>query len=153
MLSDRVCEGLEVTCEDLPLLLGEICMILAQGEYGEDCVSLSLNTQPLQPHVQLSQKLELVDQIIVFTKPTSSISSTLSFPHSCVDEPDHYYLKILTKDFLYFLNPISSVSLSSSCLSYVYAFLLCVCLSFHHDDYVVALLCLYLSTYSAASCS
>ena len=30
---------------------------------------------------------------------------------------------------------------------------LCVCLSFHYDDYVVALLCLYLSTYSAASSS
>ena len=31
--------SLEVTCEDLPLLLGEVCVILAQGEYGEDCVS------------------------------------------------------------------------------------------------------------------
>ena len=30
---------------------------------------------------------------------------------------------------------------------------LCVCLSFHHDDYAIALLCLYPSTYSAASCS
>ena len=39
MPSDRVCEGLEVTREDLPLLLGEVCVILAQGEYGEDCVS------------------------------------------------------------------------------------------------------------------
>ena len=37
--SVHVCEGLEVTCEDLPLLLGEVCVILAQGEYGEDCVS------------------------------------------------------------------------------------------------------------------
>ena len=30
---------------------------------------------------------------------------------------------------------------------------LCVCLSFHHYDYVVALLCLYLSTYSPTSSS
>ena len=65
--SDQVCEGLEVTCEDLPLLLGEVCVILAQGEYDKDCVSSSLNTQPLQPDVQLSQQLELVYQIIVFT--------------------------------------------------------------------------------------
>ena len=100
MPSDQVCEGLEVTYEDLPLLLGEVCVILAQGEYGEDCVSLSLNTQPLQPDVQLSQQLELVYQIIIFTKPTSSISSTLSFPQLCIDEPDHYWLKTLTEDFL-----------------------------------------------------
>ena len=93
MPSDLVCEGLEVTCEDLPLPMGEVCVLLAQGEYGEDCVSSSLNTQPLQLDVQLSQQLELVYQIIVFTKPTGSISSTHSFPHSCVDEPDHYCLK------------------------------------------------------------
>ena len=48
-----------------------------------DCVSLSLNTQPLQPDVQLRHQLELVYQIIVFTKITGSISSTLSFPHNC----------------------------------------------------------------------
>ena len=85
MPSDQVCEGLEVTYEDLPLLLGEICVILSQGEYSEDCVSSSLNTQPLQPDVQLSQQLELVYQIIVFTKLPGSISSTLSFPHNCVE--------------------------------------------------------------------
>ena len=49
-----------------------------------DCVSSSLNTQPLQPDVQLRQQLELVYQIIVFTKLTGSISSTLSFPHNYV---------------------------------------------------------------------
>ena len=43
---------------------------------------------------------------------TGSISSTASFLHSCVDELDRYYLKTLTEDFLNFLNPISSVSLS-----------------------------------------
>ena len=49
-----------------------------------NCVSSGLNTQPLQRDVQLSQQLELVYQITVFTKPTGSISSTLSFPHNCV---------------------------------------------------------------------
>ena len=37
--SDQICEGLEVTCEDLPSVLGEVCVTLAQGEYGEDRVS------------------------------------------------------------------------------------------------------------------
>ena len=37
--SDQVCEGLEVNREDLPLLLGEVYVILAQGEYSEDYVS------------------------------------------------------------------------------------------------------------------
>ena len=95
---NEVCEGLGVYLEDLPEWLGEVCVTLAQGEYGEDwvswaacsglgvrdCVSSSLNTQPLQPDVQLRQQLELVYQIIVFTKLTGSISSTLSFPHNCV---------------------------------------------------------------------
>ena len=53
--------------EDLPRVLGEVCVALSQGEYGEDCVSSSLNTQPLQPDIQLSQQLELVYQITVFT--------------------------------------------------------------------------------------
>ena len=81
---NEVCEGLGVYLEDLPEWLGEVCVTLAQGEYGEDwvswaacsglgvrdCVSSSLNTQPLQPDVQLRQQLELVYQIIVFTKLT-----------------------------------------------------------------------------------
>ena len=49
-----------------------------------DYVSSILNTQPLQLDIQLRQQLELVYQIIVFTKLTGSISSTLSFPHNCV---------------------------------------------------------------------
>ena len=67
------------------------------GSCVQDCVSSSLNTQPLQPDVKLSQQLELVDQINVFTKPIGYISSTLSFPQLCVDEPDHYCLKTLTE--------------------------------------------------------
>ena len=39
LTSDQVYEGLEVTCEDLPRVLGDVYVILAQGEYGEDCVS------------------------------------------------------------------------------------------------------------------
>ena len=84
---------------------------------------------------------------------TGSISSTLSFPHSCVDEPDHYCLKTLTEDFLNFLNPNSSVTLSSACLSCLYSSCTMWLFSFHHDDLVTTLLRLHLSTYSAASCS
>ena len=61
------------------------------------CV-LEFNTQPLQPDVQLRQQLELVYQIIVFTKLPGSISSFLS----CVLV--HICLKTLTEDFLYFLS-------------------------------------------------
>ena len=49
-----------------------------------DCVSSSLNTQPLQPDVQLRHQLELVYQIIIFTKLTGSIPSTRLFPHNHV---------------------------------------------------------------------
>ena len=113
-------------------------------------MSSSLNTQPLQPDVQLRQQLELVYQIIVFTKLTGSISSTLSFPHYCVVCLSYLCLKTLTEDFLNFLSSISSVCLSSSC---VYAFCILCLSSFHHDDHACILLCLLLSTYSAASSS
>ena len=66
---------------------------------------------------------------------------------------DRYYLKTLTEDFLNFLSSISSVFLSSSCLSCVYAFCTLCVFSFHHDDHAYVLLCLHLSTYSAASSS
>src|SRR3954468_8657353 len=106
------------------------CVSLVQGEYGEDwvsravcsglgvrdCVSSSLNTQPLQPDVQLRQQLELVYQIIVFTKLTGSISSTLSFPQYCDACLVYLCLKTLTEDFLNFLSSNSSVYLSSSCV-------------------------------------
>ena len=64
---------------------------------------------------------------------------------------DCYCLKTLTEDFLNFLSSISSVCLSSSVLSCAYAFCTLSLSSFHHDDYVCILLCLLLSTYSAAS--
>jgi hypothetical protein len=59
--------------------LGEVCVTLAQGEYGKDCVSFGLNTKPLQPDVQLSQQLELVYQIIVFTEPLVLFSQPFHF--------------------------------------------------------------------------
>ena len=125
-------------------------MILAQGEYSEDCVSSSLNTQPLQPDVQLRHQLELVYQIIVFTKLTGPIYSTLSFPHFYCCVLVHICLKTLTEDFLNYASSISLVRLSSSC---VYAFCTLCLFSFHHDDYACVLLCILLSTYSAASSS
>ena len=71
----------------------------------------------------------------------------------CVVVPDRYCLKTLTKDFLNFLSSISSICLSSSVLSCVYAFCTLWLSSFHHDDHAGVLLCLLLSTYSAASSS
>ena len=66
---------------------------------------------------------------------------------------DHYCLKTLTEDFLNFLSPISSVCLSSSCLSCAYAFCTLCLFSFHHVVYAYVMLWLHLSTYSAASSS
>ena len=84
-------------------------------------------------------------------RATGSISSTLPFPHSYTVVLDRYCLKTLTEDFLNFLNPISLVSLSSDCLSCVYATFTLRLFSFHDDDRATTLLCLHLSTYSAAS--
>ena len=96
-----------------------------------DRVSSSLNTQPLQPDVQLRQQLELVYQIIVFTKPTGSISTTLSFPHVSCCVSVHICLKTLTEDFLNFLSSISSVCLSSFLCYHVFTLsVLCDCLRF-----------------------
>ena len=66
---------------------------------------------------------------------------------------DRYWLKTLTEDFLNFLRSISSVSLSSANLSSVYAFCTLCLSSFLHDDCASVMLCLHLSTYSAASSS
>ena len=118
-----------------------------------DCVSSSLNTQPLQPDVQLRQLLELVYQIIVFTNLTGSISSTLSFPHYVL----MYLIITAWRHWLKTFSIPSILFLQSVCLHPAYPVftlsVLCVCLSFHHDDYAVTLFCLYLSTYSTASSS
>ena len=70
---------------------------------------------------------------------TGLISSTLSFPRSCVYEIDRYYLKTLTEDFLNFLNPISSVTLSLACYPVFTLLVLCAC--FHFIMMTVLLLC------------
>ena len=97
--------------------------------------------------------MELVYQIIVFTELTGSISSTLSYPHVCCCVPVHICLKTLTEDFLNFLSSISSVCLSSSCAILCLRFCTLCLSSFYHDDHACVLLCLQLSTYSAASSS
>ena len=61
-------------------------MTLDQGEYGKDCVSFGLNTKPLQLDVQLSQQLELVYQITIFTE------LVVLFP-----QPFHFLVYVLMK--------------------------------------------------------
>ena len=62
-------------------------------------------------------------------------------------------LKTLTEDFPNFLSSISSVCLSSSCAILCLRFCTLCLSSFHHDDHARVLLCILLSTYSAASSS
>ena len=124
-------------------------MTLAQGEYDKECVSFGLNTKLLQPDIQLSQQLELVPNHCLH-RATGSISSALSIPRLLVDEIDHCCLKTLIEDFLNFLNPNSSVTLSSACLSCLHATCTLCVLSFHHDDCATVMFCMHLSTYSTA---
>ena len=65
----------------------------------------------------------------------------------------HISLKTLTENFLYYLSSISSVCLSCPMLSCVHDFYTLCLFSFLHEDHAHALLCLLLSTYSAASSS
>ena len=67
--------------------------------------------------------------------------------------PVHICLKTLTEYFLNFLNTISSVCPSSSCVIPCLRFLYSVLVFISSDDYACVLLCLLLSTYSAASSS
>ena len=97
--------------------------------------------------------MELVYQIIVFTKLSGSISSTLSIPHFCCRVLVHICLETLTEDFLNFLSSTSSVCPSSSCAILCLRFCTLCLSSFHHDDHACVLLCILLSTYSAASSS
>ena len=86
-------------------------------------------------------------------RATSSISSTLPLPQLLTVVLDRYCLKTLTEDFHNFLSSSSSVGLSSACLSCVYAFCTLCLFSFHHDDYATVLLCMHVSTLSAACSS
>ena len=61
---------------------------------------------------------------------TGSISSTLSFPHYCVECCSYLCLKTLTEDFHKFLSSISSVCLSSSCYPVFTLSVLCASLHF-----------------------
>ena len=72
-------------------------------------------------------------------RATSSISLTLSFPHSYDEVIDRYCLKTLTEDFLNFLNPNFSVTLSSACLSYLHAS--CALCMFHFIMMTMLLFC------------
>ena len=88
-------------------------------------------------------------------------------PNHCLHQSNWFYFlnpfissfvcwwtwSVLFEDFLNFLSSISLVSLSSACLSCVYAFCTLCLFSFHHDDCAYVMLCLHLSTYSAASSS
>ena len=90
----------------------------------------------------------------VFTKLTGSISSTLSFPHNCVV---CLFISVF-EDFNWRLSQFPQFNFFSLfvfilCYTVFTLSVLCVCLSFHHDDYAVALLSLYMSTYSASSSS
>ena len=137
-------------------------MILAQGEYGEDCVSGTVcpglcvlrfeylaapTRRTTVTAVGTGLPSHYLYQANWFYFLNPSISSLLC----CVFV--HIYLKTLTEHFLNFLSSISSVCLSSSCLSCVYALCTLCLFSFHHDDHACILLCLLLSTYSATSSS
>ena len=129
-------------------------MILAQGEYGEDCVSgtcvlrFKYLAAPTRRTTVTTVGTGLPNHYL--HQATGFISSTLLFPHFCVVVLDRYCLKTLIEDFLNFLNPNSSVTLSLACLSCVYTAYTMWLFSFHHDDCATTLLCLHLSTYSAA---
>ena len=90
------------------------------------------------------------------TKSLSSPSLLVLFPQlfyfliTVLCTCSYLCVKTLTEDLLNFLSSISLVCLSSSC---VYAFCTLCLSSFHHDDHACVLLCLLLSTYSAASSS
>ena len=108
------------------------CLELRAQRLGvRDCVSSSLNTQPLQPDVQLRQQLELVYQIIVFTNLTGSISSTLSFLHYCVE----WLFISVFEDFDWRLSQFAQFNFFSLfvfilCYPVFTLFVLCACLHF-----------------------
>ena len=93
------------------------------------------------------------------TKSLSSPSLLVLFPQlfhfliTALCTCSYLCLKTLTKDFLNFLSSISSVCLSSSCAILCLRFCTLCLSSFHHDDHACVLLCILLSTYSAASSS
>ena len=106
--------------------LGEVYVTLAQGEYGKDCVSWDCVSIWFKYQAAPTRRTTVT---IVGTglpnhclhQATGSISLTLSSPRLLAVEIDHCCLKTLAEDFLNFLNPNSSVTLSSACLSCLHA--------------------------------
>ena len=107
---DQVCEGLEVCPEDLPRVLGEDCVSLAQGEYGRDCVSrdwvsFGFNTKPLQTRCTTVTAVGTGSSTTVFTKNRVLIPQLFTFFVLCVDDFHCDCLKNLLKTFSEFPQP------------------------------------------------
>ena len=150
--SDRVCEGLEVTWR-LTTSVGRVLCDFSSRRirWGLCVLEFKYSTAPIRHTTVTTVGTGLPNHCLHQANWFYFINPYISSLLCCV--LDRYCLKTLTEDFLYFLNSISSVTLSSACLSCVHAFYTLCLFSFHHDDYVVALLCLYLSTYFTASVS
>ena len=107
---DRVCEVLEVCLEDLPRVLGEDCVFLAQGEHGRDCVSrycvsFDFNTMPLQTRCTTVTTVGTGSSTTVFTEKRVLIPQLLTFLVLCVDDFHCDCLKNLLKTFSEFPQP------------------------------------------------
>ena len=108
----RVTESVKVwkSPEDLPRVIGRgLCDLISRRIRCGLCVlKFKYLAAPTRRTTVIAVGTGLPNHCL--HRATGSISSTLSFSHSCVDEIDCYCLKILTEDFLYFLNPNSSVT-------------------------------------------
>ena len=83
---NRVCEDLEVCPQDLPRVLGEDCVSLAQGEYGRDYVSrdyvsFGFNTKPLQTRCTTVTAVGTGSSTTVFTEKRVLIPQLFIFPY------------------------------------------------------------------------
>ena len=111
--------------------LGDVCVTLAQGEYGEDWVSWAACSATGCPGLcVLEFKYSAAP-----TRCTTETAVGTGLPNNCLHQAYWFYfinsfissclllcacsylcLKTLTEDFLNFLSSISSVCLSSSCV-------------------------------------
>ena len=97
-------DGLEVCPEDLPRVLGEDCVFLAQGEYGrdcvsQDCVSFGFNTKPLQTRCTTVTAVGTGSSTTVFAVKRVLIPQLFIFLRLCVDDAHYHCLKNLLKTF------------------------------------------------------
>ena len=97
--------------------------------------------------------MEPVYQIIVFSSLLVLFPQLFHFLITVLCACSYLCLKTLSEDFLNFLSSISSVFLSSSCFILCLRFCTLCLSSFHHTDHACVLLCILLSTDSAASSS